>query len=105
LGRDFARPGVTAGALDDAVLSFLEKSPFVEGDLIKTGHGLGLDVHEAPQVMRGNNTVLEQGMVITIEPGLYLRGRRGVRIEDDVVVTASGIESLTTFPREVLVVG
>ena len=59
LGREFARPGVTAGAVDDTVLSFLEKSRFVEGDLIKTGHGLGLDVHEAPQIMRGNDTVLE----------------------------------------------
>ena len=85
IGRAFARPGVTAGAVDDAVQSFLEKSPFVEGDLIKTGHGLGLDVHEAPQIMRGNDTVLEPGMVFTIEPGLYLagpprrahRGRRG----------------------------
>jgi Xaa-Pro dipeptidase len=103
LGREFARPGVPAGAVDDAVLSFLEKSPFVEGDLIKTGHGLGLDVHEAPQIMRGNDTVLEPGMVFTIEPGLYLEGRRGVRIEDDVVVTETGIESLTTFPRELRV--
>ncbi len=105
IGRAFARPGVTAGAVDDAVQSFLEKSPFVEGDLIKTGHGLGLDVHEAPQIMRGNDIVLEPGMVFTIEPGLYLPGRRGVRIEDDVVVTAAGVESLTTFPRELSVVG
>src|SRR5260221_9587186 len=105
IGRAFARPGVTAGAVDDAVQSFLEKSPFVEGDLIKTGHGLGLDVHEAPQIMRVNDTVLEPGMVFTIEPGLYLPGRRGVRIEDDVVVTDTGIESLTTFPRELRVVG
>ena len=105
IGRAFARPGVTAGAVDDAVQSFLEQSPFVEGDLIKTGHGLGLDVHEAPQIMRGNDIVLEPGMVFTIEPGLYLPGRRGVRIEDDVVVTDSGIESLTTFPRDLRIVG
>jgi Xaa-Pro dipeptidase len=105
IGRAFARPNITAGAVDDAVQSFLEKSPFVEGDLIKTGHGLGLDVHEAPQIMRGNDMVLEPGMVFTIEPGLYLSGRRGVRIEDDVVVTETGIESLTTFPRELRVVG
>ena len=89
IGRGFARPGISAGAVDDTVQTFLEKSPFVEGDLIKTGHGLGLDVHEAPQIMRGNDMVLEPGMVFTIEPGLYLAGRRGVRIEDDVVVTDS----------------
>lgn len=105
IGRAFARPGVTAGAVDDTVQRFLEQSPFVEGDLIKTGHGLGLDVHEAPQIMRGNDIVLEPGMVFTIEPGLYLPGRRGVRIEDDVVVTETGIESLTTFPRELRVLG
>ena len=105
IGREFAKPSVTAGAVDDVVQSFLEKSPFVEGDLIKTGHGLGLDVHEAPQIMRGVDIVLEPGMVFTIEPGLYLSGRRGVRIEDDVVVTETGIESLTTFPRELRVVG
>jgi Xaa-Pro dipeptidase len=105
LGRDMARPGVTAGAIDDAVLGFLEKSPFVEGDLIKTGHGLGLDVHEAPQIMRGNDVALEPGMVFTIEPGLYLSGRRGVRIEDDVVVTDTGVESLTRFPRDLRVLG
>jgi Xaa-Pro dipeptidase len=105
LGRETAKPGLTAGALDDAVLKFLEASPFVEGNLIKTGHGLGLDVHEAPQVMRGNETPLEPGMVITIEPGLYLPGRRGVRIEDDVVVTEAGVESLTRFSRELRVIG
>jgi Xaa-Pro dipeptidase len=105
IGHAAVRPGVTAGAVDDAVMSFLERSRFVEGDLIKTGHGLGLDVHEAPQIMRGNDTVLAPGMVFTIEPGLYLPGRRGVRIEDDVVVTAAGSESLTRFPRELRVLG
>lgn len=105
LGRDMAKPGLTAGAVDDAVLSFLEASPFGDGELIKTGHGLGLDVHEAPQIMRGNGAVLEPGMVFTIEPGLYRPGKRGVRIEDDVVVTETGIESLTSFPRELRVVG
>ena len=59
----------------------------------------------AAAIMRGVDIVLEPGMVFTIEPGLYLPGRRGVRIEDDVVVTETGIESLTTFPRELRVVG
>lgn len=105
IGRDSVRPGMTAAAVDDAVQRFLEASPFAAHIVHKTGHGLGLDVHEAPQVMRGDETVLEPGMVITIEPGLYVPGLRGVRIEDDVVVTESGAESLTRFPRELRVVG
>jgi Xaa-Pro dipeptidase len=105
IGRDAVRPGMTASAVDDAVQRFLEASPFAANIVHKTGHGLGLDVHEAPQVMRGDETVLEPGMVITIEPGLYVPGLRGVRIEDDVVVTESGAESLTRFPRELRVVG
>jgi Xaa-Pro dipeptidase len=62
-------------------------------------------VHEAPQIMRGNAQMLEPGMVFTIEPGLYRAGEAGVRIEDDVVVTANGIECLTSFPRELRIVG
>ncbi|WP_421692786.1 M24 family metallopeptidase [Aestuariivirga sp.] len=104
-GREFARPGITAGDVDNAVLTVLEQSQFAEFCRHKTGHGLGLDVHEAPQIMRGNAQVLEPGMVFTIEPGLYRDGEGGVRIEDDVVVTETGIECLTSFPRELRLVG
>ena len=105
IGRDSVRPGMTAAAVDDAVQRYLEASPFAASIVHKTGHGLGLDVHEPPQVMRGDETVLEPGMVITIEPGLYVPRLRGVRIEDDVLVTEGGAESLTRFPRELRVVG
>lgn len=104
IGREAARPGVTASAVDDITTKFLEASPFAAYILTKTGHGLGLDVHEAPQIMRGNDEVLAPGMVCTIEPGLYIPGVRGVRIEDDVVITENGAESLTTFPRELRVI-
>lgn len=104
-GREIARPGMTASDVDDAVCKVLERSQFTAFKRHKTGHGLGLDVHEAPQIMRGNGQVLEPGMVFTIEPGLYRDGEAGVRIEDDVVVTENGIESLTTFPRELRVIG
>ena len=103
-GRATARPGVTAHAVDDAVQTVLEASPFAAAIRHKTGHGLGLDVHEAPHIIRGNATVLEPGMVFTIEPGLYLDGMAGVRIEDDVVVTENGLASLTTFPKDLRLV-
>jgi Xaa-Pro dipeptidase len=104
-GRAASRPGIPASELDDAVLNVLERSQFATFCRHKTGHGLGLDVHEAPQIMRGNSQLLEPGMVFTIEPGLYRDGEAGVRIEDNVVVTESGIECLTSFPRELRLVG
>jgi Xaa-Pro dipeptidase len=104
-GRDVSRAGITASDVDDAVQKVLEQSQFSSFIRHKTGHGLGLDIHEAPQIMRGNMEVLEPGMVFTIEPGLYRDGECGVRIEDDVVVTETGIECLTSFPRELRLVG
>ena len=83
----------------------LEGSRFGDFVIHKTGHGLGLDIHEDPYIMRGNHQVLEPGMVFTIEPGLYHAGRIGVRIEDDVVVTETGVDSLTSFPRDLRIVG
>ncbi|MBW7947450.1 MAG: M24 family metallopeptidase, partial [Sphingomonadaceae bacterium] len=104
LGRDIARPGLTAHALDDGCRGHLEQSRFSAYVVHKTGHGLGLEVHEAPQVMRGNHVELAAGNVVTIEPGLYWPGRLGVRIEDDVLITGSGCESLSTSPRELQVI-
>jgi Xaa-Pro dipeptidase len=103
-GRELSRPGLTASDLDDAVLTVLERSQFRHFTRHKTGHGLGLDVHEAPQIMRGNPQMLEPGMVFTIEPGLYREDEAGVRIEDNVVITEDGAVCLTTFPRELRII-
>ena len=105
LGRRVAGPGVTAHELDTAVTDVLRSSPFADMIVHKTGHGLGLDVHEAPQVMVGNHQRLEPGFVITIEPGLYGAGDVGVRIEDDVTITEDGARSLTSLPRELRLIG
>jgi Xaa-Pro dipeptidase len=105
IGRSGARPGMTMDELDSLVSSRLRESGF--GALIahKTGHGLGLDIHEAPQVMSGNMQRLETGMVFTIEPGLYRPTDIGVRIEDDFLVASDGGASLTTFERALTLIG
>ena len=99
------KAGVTAHEIDDVVTGVLEASPYGARIRTKTGHGLGRDVHEAPYIMRGNHQVLEAGVVYTNEPGLYEIGNFGVRIEDDVLVTADGCRSLTSFPKDLMIVG
>lgn len=104
-GRAVACPDLTAHDLNETVTGVLAASPFADLIVHKTGHGLGLDVHEAPQVMIGNHVPLVAGTILTIEPGLYRPGEIGVRIEDDVLIEADGCRSLTSFPRELSIVG
>ncbi len=104
-GRQAVRPGTTAHQVDDTVQKVLENSPFARYRRTKTGHGLGMEVHEDPYIMRGNHDALEPGMVFTVEPGLYRLGDCGVRIEDVVAVTETGMECLTAFPRDLRIVG
>jgi len=104
-GVEAVRPGATAHDIDEAATGTLERSAFAEHVLTRTGHGLGREVHEDPYIMRGNHQALEPGMVFTVEPGLYVPGDIGVRIEDDVLVTDDGVESLTGFDRSAILVG
>lgn len=104
-GRAAAGPGVPAQEVDRITRKVIEDAGFGAYFTHRTGHGLGLEAHEGPNIVEGNTRALEPGMVFTIEPGIYIPGEVGVRIEDNLVITGEGAESLTTFPRELLQVG
>jgi Xaa-Pro dipeptidase len=99
-GRAAVRPGVTAQEVDRAARKVIRDAGYGRFFIHRTGHGLGIETHEPPYIVEGNEQLLEPGMVFTVEPGVYLPGVGGVRIEDDIVVTHDGAESLTSFPRE-----
>jgi Xaa-Pro aminopeptidase len=98
------RPGVTCAEVDDAARRVLRKRKLARYFTHSTGHGLGLEIHEAPRLAAGQSRKLEPGMVITVEPGAYVAGKWGVRIEDVVLVTSSGCEVLTPADKELVVI-
>jgi Xaa-Pro aminopeptidase len=99
---EVVRPGITTGDVDAAARKVLQKQGFGRFFTHSTGHGVGLEIHEAPRIAAGQDQILEPGMVITIEPGAYIPGKWGVRIEDMVVVTESGCEVLTPTSKELI---
>jgi Xaa-Pro dipeptidase len=101
-GRAAGRSGIEAGAVDRAARGVIDEASYGEAFIHRTGHGLGLEAHEEPYIYDTNTRALLPGMTFTIEPGIYLPGKGGVRIEDDVVMTETGLESLTDLPRQVL---
>ncbi|GAB4496077.1 MAG: aminopeptidase P family protein [Anaerolineales bacterium] len=98
-----AQAGIAAGAVDRAARAVIEQANYGEFFTHRTGHGLGLEAHEPPYLFGENESPLVPGTTFTIEPGIYLPGRGGVRIEDDVVITTAGCESLSNLPRELKV--
>jgi Xaa-Pro aminopeptidase len=104
-GRAAVGPGVTAQEVDRAARSTLEARGYGEYFIHRTGHGLGLEVHEAPYIMAGNEQRLETGMVFSVEPGVYFPGQFGIRIEDIVAVTESGVRTFTGFDHQLVVKG
>src|SRR5579864_2529663 len=97
-------PGATVGEVDQAARKLLHNRHLGRFFTHSTGHGLGLEIHEAPRVAAGQNEPLLPGMVITIEPGVYLPGKYGVRIEDTVVVTETGCEVLTPCSKDLIAI-
>ena len=98
------RPGATAEQVDRACRKVLKSHGLDKYFTHSTGHGLGLEIHEAPRLGKGDTTRLEAGMAITVEPGVYVEGFGGIRIEDTVAVTANGCEVLTPTPKEFLTI-
>ncbi|MCP4141054.1 MAG: aminopeptidase P family protein [Chloroflexi bacterium] len=104
-GRAAAKPGLPASVVDDAARKVVDDSGYGKYFNHRTGHGIGMEGHEAPYMRAGNDRILEVGMAFTVEPGIYLPNRNGVRVEDDMVITEGGAESLSTLPREIRVLG
>lgn len=104
-GKQAAGPHASGQDVDRAAREVIEEAGYGQYFIHRTGHGLGLEIHEPPDMVETNTRQLQPGNVFTVEPGIYLPGRGGVRIEDNMVVTADGARSLTSFPRELITVG
>jgi Xaa-Pro aminopeptidase len=101
-GREAVRAGVDCAAVDRACRAVIEEAGWGDAFVHGTGHGVGLEIHEAPRVAATARDTLATGYVVTVEPGVYLPGVGGVRIEDTLVVTDDGFDALTTFPKDFL---
>jgi Xaa-Pro dipeptidase len=104
-GRLAVRPKMPMQEVDRAARRAITSAGYGEHFLHRTGHGLGLETHEPPYLVEGNLEMLAEGMTVTVEPGIYVPGLGGVRIEDDVVVTEGGSETLTSLPRDLISLG
>lgn len=104
-GRAVSRPGIPAGDVDRAARAVIEAAGYGKYFTHRVGHGLGMEGHEEPYMHSANQLALAPGMTFTVEPGIYLPEYNGVRIEDDVVITSDGAESLSDFSRDLMTIG
>lgn len=101
---DIVKPGILAKEIDLTARNYINEKGYGEYFIHRIGHGLGIEVHELPSIHEKNNDILKEGMVFTIEPGIYVPEVGGVRIEDDVFVTSEGVHVLTSFSKELIYV-
>ncbi|MCJ7676435.1 MAG: M24 family metallopeptidase, partial [Anaerolineales bacterium] len=104
-GRAAAGPGVPCAEVDRAARRVIEAAGYGPRFTHRTGHGIGMEGHEPPYIRGDNLELLTPGMTFTVEPGVYLPGHGGVRIEDNVVITSDGAETLSTLDRGLTVIG
>lgn len=100
-----AKPGIPAKAVDQAARQVIDKAGYGDYFVHRTGHGMGIESHEPPYITSASETILEEGMVFSIEPGIYLPNRFGIRLEDIVILRADGPEIFSSLPRDAKIVG
>jgi len=103
-GEEAAKQGVKAEDVDKASRDVIQNEGFGQNFLNRTGHGIGISVHEAPYIRTGNKQILEEGMAFSVEPGIYMQNKFGMRIEDIVVIGKNGPEVLNNFTKEIIVI-
>ena len=99
--RDVCQNGSVSGEIDDAARKVIHKAGYGEFFTHRTGHGIGLEAHEEPYIQAGSSTILRHGMIFTIEPGIYVPGLGGIRIEDNIFIGEHSGETLSSFPRQI----
>ncbi|MDR1615939.1 MAG: Xaa-Pro peptidase family protein [Syntrophomonadaceae bacterium] len=104
MGIALVKPGVVCKEIDAAIRAFLKKHNLADFFAHSTGHGIGLEIHEEPVVSLSGGVVLQKNMVITVEPGIYIPGWGGIRIEDSVIVKENGCEVITKSPKEFIII-
>ena len=102
-GRAAGKPGIPAGDVDRAARQVIDAAGYGPYFTHRTGHGLGMEGHEPPYMFAENDLLLAEGMAYTVEPGIYLPNRGGVRVEDDIIVTADACQSLSDYPRDLII--
>jgi len=102
--REIAKPGISASVVDGTARSVITAAGYADYFTHRTGHGIGMFAHEEPYISETSQTELAPGMVFTIEPGIYFPDRGGIRIEDDVLISMGGVETLTSLPRKIMAI-